>query len=293
MLRRMSPTALRLWAIPLGLFAFALRVATAYWVEPLGSRLDWGTTLLVVAAAGLASAFIPYGILLALGGARRRRPASFTVSEGRLCVPPWPTYAASMAILWMYLSGGFVPTWTKDYDLTLADRLPAIVGSAILAGLMWAGALVFLLVQRPQLLLDPDGLTIRRLWRRTRIRWDDIAAGSPAPPTKRSPHQLKIQLQGPAVFGTFTPSEDIPVGLLHIDPSFLAVAIRHYVEHPDERATIGTAQPGTDRIPDPTLPAAPFAEPEARTGPTTARNSERRFMSRTGVSPARRAPIRP
>ena len=34
--------------------------------------------------------------------------------------------------------------------------------------------------------------------------------------------------------------ESLPVGRVDVDPTFLTSVIRHYVEHPEHRAAIGT-----------------------------------------------------
>ena len=44
------------------------------------------------------------------------------------------------------------------------------------------------------------------------------------------------------MYGEFRPTASIPVGWLYVDAAFLAAVIRHYVDHPENRDAIGTAQ---------------------------------------------------
>jgi hypothetical protein len=76
----------------------------------------------------------------------------------------------------------------------------------------------------------------------TRLAWDRLAPLSPPPPAKRRPRNIKVYLNVPPLPGQYPFSEDLPAGWLHVDPAFLAAAVRHYVEHPEHRAAIGTAE---------------------------------------------------
>jgi hypothetical protein len=238
----MSPTALRLCAIPLGLLAFALRLMVTFRVEPLTWDLNVGTILIM--GGVLIAVGIPLGIFALLGAARCRRPASFALGRAGFIVPASPIYGGLCAITLMSLSGGFVMSERAPNgdSMRLAQIDFAMPASAIMVGLCWIGALTFIFVQRPQVYLDAGGLTIRRVRHGTRIAWDELAPGGPPPPRKRSPRQLKVFRNAPPVWGRFPPSADIPVGWLHVDPAFLATAIRRYVEHHEARAAIGTAE---------------------------------------------------
>jgi len=240
----MSPTALRWCALPLGLLGFALRLAVTFWLQPLTWRLSPASGLLVMTGGIVVAVAIPFGIFWLLTGGVRRRPNHFAWSNGRFTVPASPLYAGSQAMMWMFLSGGAVFTERvpngdrmrmAEFDFTW----PATV---IGVGVFWVVAFAFLLVQRPQLHLDSGGLAIRRVWRTTEIAWGDLAPGGPVPPVKRRTRRLRLYLNRAPVLGRYVASEDVPIGWLHVEPAFLARAIRHYVEHPQDRAAIGTEE---------------------------------------------------
>jgi len=242
----MSPTALRWSAVPLGLLAFVLRVAMTLWFEPITWRFSFGQGLLLMAGAIAAAISVPFGVFALLNMGNRRRAAAFTSDSGAFTVPPSPVWAGSQFLMWMFLSGGLVMTervpngdTMRLAQLGFASDAASVVG----VGLFWAVGFAFLLVQRPQLRLDHTGLTIRRFRRTTRLAWDDLRPGGPPPPAKRRQRQLRVYLVGPPVVDRYPPSEDIPIGWLHIDPAFLADRIRHYVEHPEDRAAIGEMLP--------------------------------------------------
>jgi hypothetical protein len=208
-----------------------------FWVQPLGWHFDFGTETLIILGGTVVSLGLIFGVFALLGAGGRLRPARFTLGEAGFVVPASPAYGGSMAIMLMFLSGGFV----------LSERVPdgdsmRLAASVIMMGLFWIAALAFIFVRRPRVYLDADGLTIRRVWRATRIAWDEIAPGGPPPPRGRWPRDLRVRLNGPLLWGQFPPSEIIPIGQLCVDPAFLAAAIRHYVEHPEARAAIGTAE---------------------------------------------------
>jgi hypothetical protein len=235
-----SPTSLRWSALPLGLLALAVRVAESLWLQPLTWEMSDRGRLLVLLTGHLVAIGVPLGIFALLFLWDRRSPARFTIGQGRLIVPPSPLVAGSQAILWMSFGGGMVLT-ERDGDsmrLVEAEWRASVIGVAVFA----AVALAFLLVRRPLLHLDPEGLTIRRLWRTTRLAWDQLYPGGPRPISKHE-RSMRIYLKGAPVAGTW-PGVDIPVRWLHVDPAFLADTIRHYVEHPEDRATIGTGEAG-------------------------------------------------
>lgn len=230
----MSPTVLRWSALPLGLLAFVLNVTMTVWV----TRFSFTPGLLIVAGACLVVVGVPFGVFMLLAGGDRRRPAAFIADGGALTVAPSPVYAGSQVILWMGLSGNLVAAewWPGRDAMRLSQR---DTGSFYVVGTIWVAALIFLLVQRPRLRLDPTGLTIRKVRRTTHLAWADLRAGGPPPPARRRQRYLRVYLAGPPVIDGYPPSEDIPIAWLHIDPAFLAERIRHYVETPEDRATIG------------------------------------------------------
>lgn len=208
----MSPTALRWTALPLGLLAAGLRIAGDLWLHARIRELSVALYLLSMLALFAVAMGIPLAIFVLLS--RGPRPARLVTRDGRLTVPQSPAYAGNQAILMMFLGAGLIEV----------DRW---LRTAPVAGLFFAGALAFLLVQRPWLALDAEGLTVKRLWRMTRLRWDELSLEDMALDPGRHPGRFWI-----------APGVSIPVGWLHVDPGFLTHVIRHYVERPEERATI-------------------------------------------------------
>jgi hypothetical protein len=240
----MSATALRWCAVPIGLLAFAFRIALTFWLEPFVWRMSLANALLVMTGGALTGLIVLIGTFAWLTRGDRGRPSRFVPGPGRFTVPASPVYAGYQAIGLMFISGGLVLTERVPGGdaMRMAQFDFAWPVSIIFVGFFWVAALAILLVQRPQLHLDAGGLTIRRVWRTTRLAWDELAPGGPPPPAKRRPRHMTIHLDAPAVFGRYPASEDVPVGGLHIDPTFLAGAIRHYVEHREDRCRIGTAE---------------------------------------------------
>lgn len=128
---------------------------------------------------------------------------------------------------------GLVPV---THMATLQHPLLAVAAAASSVGVIWAVALI-MVHSWPTLVLDGGGLTAYGLVRNARVAWDELLPGGPPEPTTRWPRTPLILrgLDGSARGG------NIPVARLDIDSAFLAMAIRHYVEHPEDRPAIGTA----------------------------------------------------
>lgn len=238
----MSPSALRWCAVPLGLLAFSLRLAVSFWLQPLTWDLTFASRLLVMLGGLAVATGLPVGIFLLLAGGDRRRPTGFVVTDGRFTVPTSPVSTGTWTILLMFMSGGWFPAERVPNGDTMrvAEFDSVWQVTVVLVGFFWAAALVLLLVQIAQLQLDTGGLTIRLLTRTTRIAWDELAPGGPLPPDKRRVRHLRLYFSRPPVPNLPPAGVNVPVGWLHIDPAFLASSIRHYVEHPQDRAAIGT-----------------------------------------------------
>ncbi|HEX6870871.1 MAG TPA: hypothetical protein VF163_07215, partial [Micromonosporaceae bacterium] len=105
----------------------------------------------------------------------------------------------------------------------------------------WSIAFTMLLRQRPWLRLDGQALRIRRVGYTVSLAWDDVVV-SPGPirldqgVTRYLTIYRKLSPDGATLL-----RERVPVGTLHVDPAFLASAIREYAEHPQRRAAIGSA----------------------------------------------------
>lgn len=232
----MSHAVLRWSAIPLGLLAFGLRLARTVWVTPLTWEMSTGRRFLILLTGDVVALAIPIVIFWLLA---RRLPVSrarFIARDGRLIAAHSPIYVAWQAIGLMYVSSALV----------LFERVPGGDSlrpfdwpfSVIAVSFAWTAAVAILLVRRPRLELDPEGLTLIRPFQRARVSWDRLIPGQPTSPSKKD-HALRACLHGDPVAGN-RPRMEIPHRSLHIDPTFLADALRHYGEHPEDRAAIGT-----------------------------------------------------
>jgi hypothetical protein len=99
------------------------------------------------------------------------------------------------------------------------------------------GVAAWALWRGPRVELRPGGLLVRTL-RTHNVRWEALlASGPPAPVEKPRQISLLVRRQPPE-YGAYV------VRILHrwlaVDAGFLAGAIRHYVDHPEHRADIGT-----------------------------------------------------
>ncbi|HZM78009.1 MAG TPA: PH domain-containing protein [Candidatus Limnocylindrales bacterium] len=234
----MAPNTLRWSAFLIGMLAFAMRVVTTFWVAPLTWDMSEGVGPLALIAALMASAIIPLGIFSLIHRWDRNRSAGFTVVNGRLTVGPSLYQAGTQAILMLFFGAGVVPTERDRHLLRLSESRSDWLVVLSFTGVMVALALACLLVRRPRIDLDPEGLTIRQLFQSTRLGWDQIAPGSPmVEPAKRWWGRMRIDLKATH---SYPLSLSIPIARLNMDPASLVSAIRHYVEHPEDRATIGT-----------------------------------------------------
>jgi hypothetical protein len=186
------------------------------------------------------------GVLLgiyALISRSHPRQQEFTVGERVFTAPPSAIMAGSQAIVCMFFAGGVVVTERvpNGDSMRLAEFGSAWIVSLIVVSIFVAIAVAMLVVQRPQLSLDPEGLTIRRLRRSARLAWEELAPGGPLPPKKKRQAFLQLYRKPPPNYPNYVPTEAVPIGWLNIDPTYVAAAIRHYAEHPEDRAAVGTA----------------------------------------------------
>lgn len=244
----MSPTFVRWSVLPLGLLLFALRLADRFWLVPLTWRMeDAGDRFLVLAGALAVELAIPIGVLTLLA-VRSVRRARFELRDDRFTVAPTPVHAVTWAMLCMSTSAGLVLTERvpNGDSMRLMTSDFGWQSSLIGVGIFWTLAVVILLVQRPLLYLDPEGLTLRQLLRTTKVTWDQLEPGWPRPPIGRRDRFVYVYIKAPPVAGR-NPTVDLPIKWLHIDPTLLADTIRHYIEHPEDRPAIGTAEELTRR----------------------------------------------
>ena len=240
----MSVNRTRLLALPFGVLAFALRLAATFWVTPLTWRVrPAGVGLLVWLAALAASAFIPVGLYrLTVLKAVPRRPASFQVDHRGFVAPAAPHDFGTSAIIVLWVAAGAplterVPNGDR---LRLAQFDYAALISILVVGLLSVLAVTLLMVDRPWVALNPDGITVQRMTSRRSIGWNELAPGGPPPPTGRSPRSLWLYRTAGPTLGGRPRADLLPVGQLQVDPAFLANTIRQYVEQPGQRSIIGT-----------------------------------------------------
>lgn len=159
------------------------------------------------------------------------------------CAPScWtPRVSGVQAILLMWFAGG-VPLAERvpNGDHTrLATSSADVTFSVTAASICAALAVVVLCLRLRSVILEPDGLVIRRLRRHRRIRWEELAPGGPPPPAKPG-GRITFRLRYPQP-GVVPPDrEDVMTSYLDVDPGFLAAVVRHYVDQPDHRHAIGT-----------------------------------------------------
>ncbi|MCW3844403.1 hypothetical protein ONA70_30380 [Micromonospora yasonensis] len=234
----------RILALPFGSLAFALRLAATFWVNPLTWQMrPAGLSLLVWLAGPVVSVAIPVGLYhLAVLRAVPRRPASFQLDNGALVAPASPHDIGTAAIIVLWIAAGAVLTERVPNadQLRLAQIDFAALVSIAIVGLLSALAVALVLVDRPWVALNRDGITVQRMTSRRFIGWPELAPGGPPPPPGRRPRNLWLyRTHGPTVGGRPRP-ELLPVGQLQVDPAFLANTIHHYVDQPGQRPDIGT-----------------------------------------------------
>ncbi|MFG3554904.1 hypothetical protein ACGGAQ_10965 [Micromonospora sp. NPDC047557] len=237
--------AARLLIWPIAVAAFALRICAELWIEPVTWRIDpRGVALLVWIAAQAACFLVPWAAYALLTRSVRQRPATWEVDAGRRCfiAPASPRWIGPWSILLGWLAGGFVPTERVPGEdrLRLAD-IPGTVALGIgIPVLVLGGIAAVLLMNRPLLALDRDGITMQGIIRRSFLPWNRLLAGGPMPPARGAANLTLMRL--PATPGGRAPvGYPLPIARLHVDPAFLAHTIRHYVEHPEHRPAIGAA----------------------------------------------------
>jgi hypothetical protein len=218
----------RLLAVPLGLLALLLRLAADVNLKPLTEGPRAGLGYLAWLSAIAAAAVGPLIIWSLLTRRVPETPVSLRLDGAarRFLVPRSPGNAARWVIATM---------WVVSGDYLVSRQAPPIaltVGAAVAVGVFIA------LLDRPSLALDPDGLTVQHLLRGTRTAWADADRLDVA----RRGHVHHLALHRRAAEGSPPPPpQRLPVDSLQVDDAYLAAVIRHYLDNPDHRAAIGTA----------------------------------------------------
>lgn len=202
-------------------------------------------------------AFVPLG-LSSLGP--WRRPARLVgVGPGRLRVPPGQAfrwYAAGQVVLLTALA-----TTEIDVDLLRDPGAPAGAGHYLLAAVpvvlaAVAGLLIVVFVAavfdgRPRVDLTPSGVEVRDPFGRRTVPWEALAPGTPLGQSSGS--ELVLTVTRPELVqrrGFLRGSATAPrltLTWLRVQPWFLADVLRWYVDHPAERAALGTPA-GDERL---------------------------------------------
>jgi len=242
----MSPGFGRWFVVALCLLAFVGRLAVGFWLQPLAGRIEPAG---LGAAIGLAGLVVSVGVPLwshVRVSRPRRHPVALAVDarHERFVVPAALFWRGVQAIAASWIGGGFVmvkrvPDGDGVRVAALGDAFPLSVAMLVVT---FGAAGLLLFANRPSLVLDRAGLTIRWLGWRQVIKWDDLLPGGPAPPATRGlTSQITLYLR-PLVPEAMMPSAHVPVGQLGVSPAFLAATIRHYVEQPERRPSIGKAE---------------------------------------------------
>jgi len=240
----MSLIFARFAAASIGVLAFVGRLLVTFWVQPLTWRIESPALGLAVGLTILAmSVAVPLLLYIWILTGLQRRSASLGIDAAgsRFVAPSSPYYKGLLVVMLMWICAGLLITErVSNGDHMRVAHLPGAVPASVTAmTLAVATAAVLLFVNRPCVVLEPAGLTIRRLRRRTKISWDELAPGGPLPPTKHGNSQITLYRKPPRP-GTVPPAEKLPIGWLHVNPEFLTAVIRHYVEQPQQRSGIGT-----------------------------------------------------
>jgi hypothetical protein len=192
---------------------------------------------------------IPFGIWYIVARPELHRPPAFGLDVARSRYVVGVTPRRTMWGLFMIANGtmataGIVQRVPNGDHIRL-NPFPGIIPlDATAFGVSIVVALAFILLDRPKLTLDRDGMIVDNVFSRKRIAWNDIAPYSALLETGiLSAGGIWWRSAASGRIGT-TPVR--PYGL-HVDPVFLLHAVRVYVDRPERRSEIGT-RAGLDRL---------------------------------------------
>lgn len=216
-------------AAAVALLIVALRVLYEFGVTPARTPVWAATALLLAPIVVLSAAFIAFGIVFR---PIHPPPAALRVRGDAFVVPGSPVLLGRLTMGWALLGTVFL-----EGDASVSPTTRAGINAG--AALVIAGAALPLL-RGPRIVVSPDGLNIRAGGHRV-LGWDDLVRvpAKPLPLTVRGPKlALSIRRPGRAEPGWLL----VPLDLLAVEPVFLGSVVEHYVEHPDRRPAIGTAE---------------------------------------------------
>ncbi|GLL07545.1 hypothetical protein GCM10017581_092990 [Dactylosporangium matsuzakiense] len=181
----------------------------------------------------------------------RHRPATFAtvpgtaVSTAAFTAPMTQRYPGGVGVALMMAAGMLVPSErVPDTDRVRLDTLSGFVWVfAVLALILFGLGAANIWLMRYCAVLTADNLTVRTLFGRCAVPWSQLCPGQPPTPSRRA---WTLPLRYRRSDGR-TRTLGLPLAYLHVDRIFLATVVRHYAEHPEHRAHIGT-RPELERL---------------------------------------------
>ncbi|GHJ47702.1 hypothetical protein Cs7R123_50440 [Catellatospora sp. TT07R-123] len=206
-------------------------VATAVLCWPLGIVLGLVAEPWRQSGGIAAYLLIPLAVLAAWSLAVWRwpwRPTGFQVLAGSFTATQrWPN--GGMFTVGGYLAAPHLAALSSSSSM--ADAVGTLADIPVMS--------VFMLIipfLQPRLVLTPAGLECPGLGF-IRTSWDGITSAEFVKTGPRAARGVRLTLVGP---NRRERAETIPRGFA-VDYMFLTAAIRHYLDHPEHRAAIGTA----------------------------------------------------
>ncbi|GAA3767373.1 hypothetical protein GCM10022225_62220 [Plantactinospora mayteni] len=242
----MSLGVLRAAALALGIVAFLSRFAVTWWLAPVTDRIEpAGLGLPLHLLALVVTVVAPLVVFTRVVVPPRRRPATFRVDAAarRFVVGAFPRFQGGLTIVFLWAAAGLVVVERgPERDVLGFNDWPSETYHGALFAVVVGFALTAPFLQQASFVLEPAGVSVHGPRGKITIDWDDLAPGGPPPPAPVSP-RITLYRRGWHPWSGHHPArtEELPVGLLNVQPDFLAAAIREYVAHPSLRAGIGTA----------------------------------------------------
>lgn len=216
-----------------GMATYRYVLIARFWqVEPtaLGVWLSGGVYFLAALGPGL--------LYMWLHRRQLRRPATFRQPvDGTAFEAPGSPIATGLLAVWLIALAGHALPYERAAD---ADRIifatdPGLrYGLGGIAAVLVGIALASIWLPAPVVRLTPAGITVRGVLRSRDIAWADLLPGGPHPTLR-----LRMRLLHHVAGGRVRRLQ-VAVYRLAVDRVFLATVVRHYAEHPEHRAAIGT-----------------------------------------------------
>jgi hypothetical protein len=126
----------------------------------------------------------------------------------------------------------------SDHSTKGIDAPPGLLPiAAVLLGVCLLVGITVIVVNRPRVALDRDGITVTRLLRSSHLAWADLVVRS----AQLGPHGGSLYMRTmPDRTGRSSNVATLPTAWLHVDPVLLETAVRTYIDQPDRRVEIGT-----------------------------------------------------